>query len=207
MYRNSRLAILLPILLAAAVVLGLLLGRYLGRSTPEAQLRNLVEQLTHPTNKLAYTLSLIETEYVDSVSMDSLSEQVIPLLMEELDPHSVYIPKSEMEAVNEPLQGEFDGIGVVFNMAPDTVIVLNVIPSGPSDKAGVKAGDVIDVVEGSRKIEKFAKLTGADAAVVALPSWLSRETGSLKGVVTKLPERSDIDFDVQEHLIVELYSK
>ena len=139
MYRNSRLAILL----AAAVVLGLLLGRYLGRSTPEAQLRNLVEQLTHPTNKLAYTLSLIETEYVDSVSMDSLSEQVIPLLMEELDPHSVYIPKSEMEAVNEPLQGEFDGIGVVFNMAPDTVIVLNVIPSGPSDKAGVKAGDRI----------------------------------------------------------------
>ena len=139
MYRNSRLAILLPILLAAAVVLGLLLGRYLGRNTPEAQLRNLVEQLTHPTNKLAYTLSLIETEYVDSVSMDSLSEQVIPLLMEELDPHSVYIPKSEMEAVNEPLQGEFDGIGVVFNMAPDTVIVLNVIPSGPSDKAGVKA--------------------------------------------------------------------
>ena len=105
MYRNSRLAILLPILLAAAVVLGLLLGRYLGRNTPEAQLRNLVEQLTHPTNKLAYTLSLIETEYVDSVSMDSLSEQVIPLLMEELDPHSVYIPKSEMEAVNEPLQG------------------------------------------------------------------------------------------------------
>ena len=71
----------------------------------------------------------------------------------------------------------------------------------------VKAGDVIDGVEGSRKIEKFAKLTGADAAVVALPSWLSRETGSLKGVVTKLPERSDIDFDVQEHLIVELYSK
>ena len=71
----------------------------------------------------------------------------------------------------------------------------------------VKAGDVIDVVEGSRKIEKFAKLTGADAAVVDLPSWLRRETGSLKGVVTKLPERSDIDFDVQEHLIVELYSK
>ena len=141
MYRNSRLAILLPILLAAAVVLGLLLGRYLGRNTPEAQLRNLVEQLTHPTNKLAYTLSLIETEYVDSVSMDSLSEQVIPLLMEELDPHSVYIPASEMAEINEPLDGEFDGIGVVFNMATDTVIVLNVIPSGPSDKAGVKAGE------------------------------------------------------------------
>ena len=71
----------------------------------------------------------------------------------------------------------------------------------------VKAGDVIEVRETSRKIEKFAKLTGADAPVVALPSWLSRETGSLKGVVTKLPERSDIDYEVQEHLIVELYSK
>ena len=71
----------------------------------------------------------------------------------------------------------------------------------------VKAGDVIEVCETSRKIEKFAKLTGADASVVALPSWLSRETGTLKGVVTKLPERSDIDYDVQEHLIVELYSK
>ena len=175
MYRNSRLAILLPILLAAAVVLGLLLGRYLGRNTPEAQLRNLVEQLTHPTNKLAYTLSLIETEYVDSVSMDSLSEQVIPLLMEELDPHSVYIPKSEMEAVNEPLQGEFDGIGVVFNMATDTVIVLNVIPQGPSDRAGVKAGDRIVEIDDSlvagRKIpqnEIMQRLRGPRGSKVRL---------------------------------------
>ena len=156
MYRNSRLAILLPILLAAAVVLGLLLGRYLGRNTPEAQLRNLVEQLTHPTNKLAYTLSLIENQYVDSVSMDSLAEHVIPLLVKELDPHSVYIPAAEMQALNEPLEGEFDGIGVVFNMATDTVIVLNVIPQGPSDKAGVKAGDRIveigDSLVAGRKI-------------------------------------------------------
>ena len=68
--------------------------------------------------------------------MDSLAEHVIPLLVKELDPHSVYIPASEMQALNEPLEGEFDGIGVVFNMATDTVIVLNVIPQGPSDKAG-----------------------------------------------------------------------
>jgi len=71
----------------------------------------------------------------------------------------------------------------------------------------VKAGDVIDVVEGSRKIEKFAKLTGADAAVVALPSWLSRETGSLKGVVTKLPSAAISTSTFRKHLIVELYSK
>lgn len=71
----------------------------------------------------------------------------------------------------------------------------------------IKAGDVIDVCETSRKNGKFAKLTGPDASVVALPSWLTRETGSLKGVVTRLPERSDLEFEVAEHLIVELYSK
>ena len=71
----------------------------------------------------------------------------------------------------------------------------------------VKAGDVIEVRESSRSSEKFAKLTGPEAPVVALPAWLNRETGSLKGVVAKLPERSDIDYEVAEHLIVELYSK
>ena len=71
----------------------------------------------------------------------------------------------------------------------------------------VKAGDVIEVRESSRSSAKFAKLTGPEAPVVALPSWLNRETGSLKGVVAKLPERSDIDYEVAEHLIVELYSK
>ncbi len=74
----------------------------------------------------------------------------------ELDPHSVYIPAAEMQALNEPLEGEFDGIGVVFNMATDTVIVLNVIPQGPSDKASIKAGDRIveigDSLVAGRKI-------------------------------------------------------
>ena len=73
--------------------------------------------------------------------------------------------------------------------------------------AEVKAGDVIEVRESSRSSAKFAKLTGPEAPVVALPSWLDREAGTLKGVVTKLPERSDIDYEVAEHLIVELYSK
>ena len=71
----------------------------------------------------------------------------------------------------------------------------------------IKAGDVIEVRESSRSSAKFAKLTGPEAPVVALPSWLNREAGTLKGVVAKLPERSDIDYEVAEHLIVELYSK
>ena len=156
MYKNSKRTVLFPLLLAAGVVLGLVLGQYLGRNSTTSQLKGMLSRMALPTNKLTYTLSLIENQYVDSVSMDSLAEHVIPLLVKELDPHSVYIPASEMQALNEPLEGEFDGIGVVFNMATDTGIVLNVIPQGPSDKAGIKAGDRIieigDSVVAGRKI-------------------------------------------------------
>ena len=156
MYKNSKRTVLFPLLLAAGVVLGLVLGQYLGCNSTTSQLKGMLSRMALPTNKLTYTLSLIENQYVDSVSMDSLAEHVIPLLVKELDPHSVYIPASEMQALNEPLEGEFDGIGVVFNMATDTVIVLNVIPQGPSDKAGIKAGDRIieigDSVVAGRKI-------------------------------------------------------
>lgn len=143
MYKNSKYTILFPLLLAAGILLGVVLGRFLGRNHTESQLRTVLTRLSVPDNKLTYTLSLIEREYVDSVSLDSLAEHVIPLLVRELDPHSVYIPAAEMQELNEPLEGAFDGIGVVFNMATDTVTVLNVIPAGPSDKAGVKAGDRI----------------------------------------------------------------
>ena len=156
MYKNSKRTVLFPLLLAAGVVLGLVLGQYLGRNSTTSQLKGMLSRMALPTNKLTYTLSMIENQYVESVSMDSLAEHVIPLLVKELDPHSVYIPASEMQALNEPLEGEFDGIGVVFNMATDTVIVLNVIPQGPSDKAGIKAGDRIieigDSVVAGRKI-------------------------------------------------------
>ena len=156
MYRNSKHTVIFPLILSAGVVLGILLGQYLGRHDTASQIRGMLSHMSVPSNKLTYTLSLIENRYVDSVSMDSLAEHVIPLLVRELDPHSVYIPASEMAALNEPLEGEFNGIGVVFNMATDTVIVLNVIPHGPSDKAGVKAGDRIveigDSLVAGRKI-------------------------------------------------------
>ena len=142
-YRNRMRAILLPLLLAAAIVGGILFGNYLGRTNSTSQLQGLLQQMVGTQNKLSYTLALIQREYVDSISVDTLAERVLPHLMKELDPHSVYIPAAEMAELNEPLEGEFDGIGVVFNMATDTVIVLNVIPQGPSDKAGIKAGDRI----------------------------------------------------------------
>ena len=71
----------------------------------------------------------------------------------------------------------------------------------------VKAGDVIEVIESSRSSVKFSKLLGEEAPVVLLPSWLERDKNALKGTVTKLPVREDIDVPIAEHLIVELYSK
>ena len=144
MYRNSKHTIIFPLVLAVGIVLGILLGQFVGRNKAETQLRSFISRagLTTP-NKLMQTCMLVENKFVDSISMDSLTELVIPLMMKELDPHSEYIPAHLMQEINEPLEGEFDGIGVMFNAATDTVIVLSVIPNGPSAKAGVVAGDRI----------------------------------------------------------------
>ena len=143
MYNNKPYKIIFPLLLAAAVAIGLIIGRSIGRSSTESQIWRIVSRLNQPYHKIDRTLSLIQTQYVDSIDMDSLSEDVIPMILSRLDPHSVYIPREQMNAVNDPLEGEFDGIGIMFNMTTDTILVLNVIPSGPSYKAGLQNGDRI----------------------------------------------------------------
>ena len=143
-YKNSKRAIIFPLILAIGIVAGIMLGQFVGRNRAETQFMSLINRSgLDVNNKIMQTCMLIEHQYVDSISMDSLSELVIPMLIEKLDPHSVYVPASEMQQMNEPLEGEFDGIGVVFNAATDTVVVLNVVPNGPSAKAGIVAGDRI----------------------------------------------------------------
>lgn len=136
-------------MLAAGVLFGVMLGQYIGRNRAQSQMHAILSRSgLGVANKLVQTCMLVERRFVDSISMDSLSELVIPLMMRELDPHSVYIPAREMQEVNEPLEGEFDGIGVMFNAATDTVIVLSVIPGGPSANAGIVAGDRIILIDG-----------------------------------------------------------
>lgn len=136
-------------MLAAGVLFGVMLGQYIGRNRAQSQMHAIMSRSgLGVANKLVQTCMLVERRFVDSISMDSLSELVIPLMMRELDPHSVYIPAREMQEVNEPLEGEFDGIGVMFNAATDTVIVLSVIPGGPSANAGIVAGDRIILIDG-----------------------------------------------------------
>ncbi|MBQ2023980.1 MAG: PDZ domain-containing protein, partial [Alistipes sp.] len=132
----------LPILVVITLFfMGWIFGHRNGRQLTEGQIHMLVGSQVN--DKLVKVVSYIGNDYIEPISKDSLAELAIPAILEKLDPHSAYIPAREFKQVEEPLQGEFDGIGVVFNMATDTVIILNVIPSGPSQKAGIIAGDRI----------------------------------------------------------------
>lgn len=132
----------LPVLIVVSIFFaGWVFGHRNGRQLTEGQINFLIG--SHMNDKLTKVVSYIGSDYIEPISQDSLAELAIPAILERLDPHSAYLPASEFKQVEEPLQGEFDGIGVVFNMATDTVIILNVIPSGPSQKAGILAGDRI----------------------------------------------------------------
>ncbi len=152
MSKNILRTVTLSLAAILCILIGMVAGGYFMRNTQQQEFIRLLRQSggilnsgdqSDGENKISTTLSLIEQLYVDSIGIDTLVEGLMPKLIERLDPHSSYIPAKDLKRVNESLDGEFDGIGVVFNMATDTVIVLNVIPAGPSAKAGVLARDRI----------------------------------------------------------------
>ncbi len=114
-------------------------------STVNAQDEIQKEQL-----KFGRLLRLIDGYYVDSANVDELTEKAIVHVLSELDPHSVYISKEEVDKMNEPLQGNFEGIGISFNIFKDTLLVTATIPGGPSEKVGLLAGDRIVEVDGKK---------------------------------------------------------
>ena len=122
----------LPLLLTLGIVGGIFIGKYITRRT-----------LSMEEEKLRTVLRLIESEYVDEIDIDSLIEASFPDLLTSLDPHSAYIPASELTAVNEDLEGSFSGVGVSFQIVSDTVRVVEVIAGGPAEKVGILPGDRI----------------------------------------------------------------
>lgn len=156
--KNNRLTIWLPAVATAILALGVWMGYTISSARPKPTAQQSLHTTTTSTSKLDYTLSLVGRHYLDPVDTDTIVERLMHEIFVGLDPHSVYIPLEDLQAVNEPLEGEFDGIGVVFNMATDTVVVLNTVAGGPSYKAGVLPGDRIVTVDGDtiagRKIEQ-----------------------------------------------------
>ncbi|UCG28991.1 MAG: S41 family peptidase [Bacteroidales bacterium] len=98
--------------------------------------------------KIGKILDLVNNYYVDTVNQEKLVEGTIIKMLQELDPHSVYIPRDEVKEMNEPLQGNFEGIGIQFNILFDTILVISPVPGGPSEKVGIQAGDRIVEIEG-----------------------------------------------------------
>lgn len=108
---------------------------------------NSQNSLSDKVNKLGQTLFFINRLYLDTVNNDNLTDKALIAIMKELDPHSSYISAKDMKAMNEPLEGNFDGIGVEFALINDTLTINSTIPGGPSEKVGIKAGDKIIKVD------------------------------------------------------------
>lgn len=145
----------LPLIMALCVVGGILMGIFYASHFNNGKL----SIINGGANKLGNLLEAIQMNYVDEVNMDSLIENSIPLILKELDPHSSYISAADATEANDELSGSFSGIGVSFSMQKDTVTIMQVIKGGPSEAAGLMAGDRIITANGDT-------LTGMDNNLV-----------------------------------------
>ena len=144
--KYSRFKLYLPVILALVLTAGFLLGLYIRPKESQDQPKFFSIGFDR-NNQLNNIISFIEEAYVDSVDRQALTEDAIHSLLENLDPHSAYIPARDFREMNDPLMGSFEGIGIEFNMISDTVVVINPIAGGPSEKAGIMPGDRIVEVE------------------------------------------------------------
>jgi len=142
--------LVLVLIVFAAVIFGLMLGNLLADRAhlrSKSKISNIFSG--RGDNKVEELLTLINSQYVDTVDVNELTEEVMADLISKLDPHSVYIPASDLETVNSELEGSFNGIGVQFNIQNDTITIVSVISGGPSEKVGLLAGDRIVLVNDS----------------------------------------------------------
>jgi carboxyl-terminal processing protease len=155
----------LPLFLGIAVALGIAVGSQLNYSSSSG----LLSKNNAKKEKLNRLIDYIDYEYVDDVNTDSIVDVTVNSILENLDPHSVYIPPTDMERMSESMKGDFVGIGVSFYPENDTIVVINAIKGGPSDKAGILGGDRIVSANGKG-------LTGKNVTSDSL-------VGSLKGKI------------------------
>ena len=134
----------LPLLLGVAIAAGIFIGGKLNFSDSSDKLFS----KNSKKDKLNRLIDYIDYDYVDNVNTDSIVDVTVNGILENLDPHSVYIPKSEMQSVNENMKGDFVGIGVSFYTYRDSITVIRAIEGGPSAKAGIKGGDRIIMANG-----------------------------------------------------------
>jgi len=194
MSKNRKLNVFLPLLFAAVLALGM----YLGHKMPGAQ-NSVATVLFNRGSRSALqeTMDLIRVKYVDTLKVGDLQQEAIEGLLSHLDPHSIYIPPTSLTEVNEDLEGNFEGIGVEFNIIADTVNVVSVLAGGPSEAAGVLTGDKIIKVNDSL-------VAGGDITPDKIRKLLRGPKDS-EVKVTMLRKRQSVDIKIKRGLIP-LYS-
>ncbi len=164
--------VFLPIILSLVLIIGMWMGYFLNKRINSGGVYTSGSQAA-TNDKISSLLDYIEYQYVDTINKKELVEKTVTSMLQSLDPHSSYIPASDFDAVNEPLEGNFDGIGVEFNIIRDTIRVITPIVGGPSEKIGIKAGDKLIKVEGKTVAgveitnkQVFEKLRGKRGSLV-----------------------------------------
>ena len=146
--------------------------------------------LSDETFKIGRTLGLIESFYVDTTQMDKLAEKAIIEILKTLDPHSTYISAKDVKEMNEPLNGNFEGIGIQFNILRDSIIVIEPITGGPSEKVGLKAGDRIVIIDEE-------KVTGIGISTAGVRTRLMGAKGTKVSItIYRKGERDMLDFTI-----------
>ena len=185
--RKVKAFVYLPIFFALVMALGVYVGIILSYNRLPEVVDNKFRSIGFGKyDKINDILNFVYESYVDTVNKDWLTEETIRTLLRNLDPHSVYIPASEFRAMNDPLLGSFEGIGIEFNMVNDTVVVISPLVGGPSEKAGIQAGD------------RIVKVDGEDIAGVKMST--DEIVRRLKG-----PKDTEVDVTVYRHQLDELF--
>ncbi len=140
----------MPLLMALCVVVGILIGTFYANHFSG----NRLNIINSGSNRLSNLLHIVDDQYVDKVNIDSLVDMAIPQILADLDPHSVYIPAKDAQAVTDDLKGSFSGVGIEFTIRKDTIHVQNVVKNGPAQRAGILAGDKIVSVDGKPFVGK-----------------------------------------------------
>jgi carboxyl-terminal processing protease len=147
--------LLLVFIVFISIIAGLVLGNMLSNRSKIRDIGSLRGLFSGAgSNKIEEVLSMIDGKYVDSTDVNEMTEEAIADLIAKLDPHSVYVPASDLEAVNSQLESSFSGIGVQFNIQNDTIMIVSVISGGPSEKVGLQAGDRIVMVNDTAFVGK-----------------------------------------------------
>ncbi len=169
-YNNNHFAIILPVVISLSVITGILIAEVFNKSNTDHSIL-----ISPEKDKLNMVIDYVASEYVDEVTREELCEIAIPKFLEALDPHTVYFTPEEAKGMEEELEGNFEGIGIQFNIFRDTVLVVNVIKGGPSEKSGLRAGDRIVFVndtiiagKGITNDEVMGKLKGPGGTIVTL---------------------------------------